>query len=185
MVEARIFFQAAGVNINSCLDFPRVCIIGYATFQHNVSTATRFRELMRALCFATFLKSGNHMSYRVESLGPVQFTLSKNAQLSLQTLCIAATSPGRHKDQRHPRQLLKNVTQSILWYSTGKESIENMEYVLVFEKIDLEDLSSTLELRRLSTDHSTMLLNFHSDYLKISEDKARAVYRRRVIFSLL
>lgn len=95
---------------------------------------------MRALCFATFLKSGNHVSYRVESLGHVQFTLSKNAELSLQTLCIAATSPGRYKDQRHPRQLLKNVTQSILWYSTGKESIENMEYVL-------EDLSNTLELR--------------------------------------
>lgn len=103
------FFQGTGVNINSCLDFPRVCIIGYATFRHNVSTATRFREPMRALRFATFLKSGNHMSYRVESLGHVQFTLSKNAELSLQTLCIAATSPGRYKDQRHPRQLLKNV----------------------------------------------------------------------------
>lgn len=48
---------------------------------------------------------------------------------------------------------------------------------LVFEKIDLEDLSSTLELRQLSTDHLTMLLKFHSNYLKIREDKARAVYR--------
>lgn len=55
-------FFHAGVNINACIDFPRVCIIGYATFRRNTRVITR--AIGRSRCFFIMLSvsRGNYVN---------------------------------------------------------------------------------------------------------------------------